>query len=396
MNQENLKIVFLTGDSAEKGTYLRWHNIARGLVDAGHTVSVFCIDFTDGAVTRKEVRDKILYNIIKCSKGKSLFGTVNHPLTSLRRIFVDFPPCDIVHVFQPFLSVYLPWKFKIRNRAAITFFDWDDLWVDDLRKKSKKGFRGNWDHAINAYFEKKIPASGKYMTVCSTFLKNLALQRGASEVDIVPNGCWEYEVPAKSLSREKLGLQQDALYMGFMGRTGFELHWCFDAFAECIQQEIPIRFALCGPAKEELNGIPPEVLKHIDYLGDLTPLDTRYFAAAMDLGLLPLMKTEFNESRFPIKFAEYMAANLPVLCSEVGQIHEYGKNYPWVIKAGINQEEWTAAFIKAAKMLVKKEMPAVDRKTILDTFSWKGISNQVEHIYLKKVNTHQEKYISKA
>ena len=73
-----------------------------------------------------------------------------------------------------------------------------------------------------------------------------------------------------------------------------------------------------------MDGLPEQVKNNIDYLGSLSPLDTRYFAAAIDLGLLPLMKTPFNESRFPIKFAEYLAANLPVLCSEVGGVNEFG------------------------------------------------------------------------
>jgi glycosyltransferase involved in cell wall biosynthesis len=134
-----------------------------------------------------------------------------------------------------------------------------------------------------------------------------------------------------------------------------------------------------------MDGLSEQVKNNIDYLGSLSPLDTRYFAAAIDLGLLPLMKTLFNESRFPIKFAEYLAANLPVLCSEVGEVNEYGKKYPWVIKAGTTETDWIKYFMQAVQLLADKKLVAVDRKRVLNDLSWDGIAKQMEEVYLKAV-----------
>jgi len=386
MSTDKLKIAFVTADSSTQGTYFRWHNIAIGLVNLGHTVEVFCIDNTNQPVARMEIRDGVVYHIATSAKGKSIFGTMNHPITATKRIFDDFSECDIVHVFQPFLTVYLPWKFNFRKKSKITFFDWDDLWVDGERDKEKRNFRSNWEYKLKGYFEHKISSISKHMTVCSELLKKLAIERGAKQVDIIPNGFWEYDVPEKALAREKLGLQKGAIYVGFMGRTGFELHWAFNAWAVYLKQGKNVRFALCGPNEDVLNGLTDEVRSYLDYLGSLTPADTRYFAAAIDLGLLPLMKTEFNESRFPIKFAEYLAANLPVLCSEVGQISEYGKKYPWVIKAGVSEEDWTKHFLETVQLLIEKKLVPVDRAVVLQDLSWNGIAKQIEQLYLKAAN----------
>jgi len=386
MDTDKLKIAFVTADSSTQGTYFRWHNIAIGLVNLGHAVEVYCIDNNNIPVTRRETRDGVIYHIAKSAKGKSVFGTMNHPITSVKRIFDGFSECDIVHVFQPFLTVYLPWKFNFRRKAKITFFDWDDLWVDEERDKEKRDFRGNWEYKLKGYFEHKISSISNHMTVCSQLLRKLAIERGAKQVDIIPNGFWEYEVAEKSLARKKLGLQQDALYVGFMGRTGFELHWAFKALEVCLKQGFNIRFALCGPNADVLDGLSNEVKNNLDYLGSLTPADTRYFAAAIDLGLLPLMKTEFNESRFPIKFAEYLAANLPVLCSEVGEVNEYGKKYPWVIKAGVSEEDWVKHFIEAVQLLIENKLVPVDRDVVLTDLSWSGISKQMEQVYLRAIN----------
>ncbi len=387
MDTDKLKIAFLTADSSTQGTYFRWHNIGIGLVNLGHTVDVYCVDNDDVPVVRTENRDGVVYHIAKSGKGKSIFGTVNHPITAVKRIFDDFSNFDIVHVFQPFLTVYLPWKFNFKKKAKITFFDWDDLWVDALRDKEKKDFRGNWEYKMKGYFEKKISSLGYRMTVCSKFLKSKAIERGASQVDIIHNGFWKYDVPEKVLAREKLGLQKDILYVGFMGRTGFELHWAFKALDICLQQGLNIRFALCGPSEVVMDGLSDNVRRHIDYLGSLSPEDTRYFAAGIDLGLLPLMKTEFNESRFPIKFAEYLAANLPVLCSEVGEVNEYGKKYPWVIKAGLSEEDWIKHFVEAVQLLIENKLVPVDRNVVLNDLSWSGISKQMERVYLTAIES---------
>jgi len=386
MSNSPLKIAYITGDCSTLGTYFRWHNIAMGLVNMGHSVHVYSVDNNDAPVARQENRDGVIYHIAKSAKGKSLFGTINHPVTSFNRIFEHYPECDIVHVFQPFLSVYLPWKFNFRKKARISFFDWDDLWVDAERDKEKKNFKAAWDYKLKGYFERRIPAISKHMTVCSNLLKTLALERGARQVDIFPNGFWEYEVPEKKAAREKLGLQKDAIYVGFMGRTGFELHWAFKAFELCLSKGVNIRFALCGPSVDIMDGLSDQVKNNLDYLGSLTPADTRYFAAAIDLGLLPLMKTDFNESRFPIKFAEYLAANLPVLCSEVGEVNEYGKKYPWVIKAGVNEADWIMHFTETVQLLTDGKLMPVNRDVVLNDLSWEGISRQVEKIYLEAVN----------
>jgi len=212
----------------------------------------------------------------------------------------------------------------------------------------------------------------------------MALKRGANSADIIHNGFWPYEVSNKQFSRRKLGLKEDAVYFGFMGRTGFELHWCFDALHKCLKHGLNIRIALCGPDSNILNNVPEHVRENIDYLGIFTPLETRDFSAAIDLGLLPLMDTDFNKSRFPIKFAEYMVAGLPVLCSEVGEINEYGKNFPWIIKAGIGQSEWEKCFIEAAKLMLKNQIAKVNMNVVAKSLSWEKISKQMEKVYLKK------------
>ncbi len=378
-----LNIIFLTADCSEQGTYFRWHNIAIGLSKLGHDVQVYSVDNSARAESRLEHRDGIVYHITKGHKGQSYFSTGHHPITSIARAMIQYPACDIVHVFQPYMNTFLPWMLNLRWKKAVTFFDWDDLWVDKLRDEQKReGLHAKTDYFFKGYLEKKIPAISKNMTVCSTFLKDLAIKRGARNVTVIPNGFWEFDVPEKEIARKKLGLIPKVLYAGFMGRTLLELDWCFEGLEACLEHGIQVRLAICGPPESTIAQLPKRQKDNIDYLGTLTPSQTRDFAASIDLGLLPLADIEFNQSRFPIKFAEYMAAGQPVLCSEVGEISRYAKTFPWVIKAGVNKTEWIQDFISAVKLVAKGQILTVDRDLISNAFSWGVISNQTENLYL--------------
>ncbi len=383
---KKLKINFLTAYSHIQGTYFRWHNLGIGLVSLGHEVKIYCVDYADNAASRIEMVDGLEYHFIKGAKGKQYLGTINNPFTALKRLFVNYKSCDILHVFQPFLSIYLPWKFKLKKISKVTIFDWDDLWVGGMYADVNKGLLNKWNYALTGYFENKIPSLQLSMTTCSKLLKNLAIERGNKDCTIFHNGFWPYHIAEKLLARSKMKFQQDCLYVGFMGRTTHELSWCFEAIEICLQQNLKVRFALCGPAKEELNNMPALVMKHTDYLGNLTPLETRDFAAALDLGLLPLEDNTFNRSRFPIKLSEYMAAGIPVLCSEVGEMKKYIDLYPWVISAGTDKQQWISNFVSTINNLITSpHLFEVDKEVIKKDLSWFEISKQLESFYFSKL-----------
>lgn len=383
---EKLKINFLTAYSHIQGTYFRWHNIGVGLISYGHEVTVYCVDYSDNAVSRVEMVDGLEYHFIKSAMGKQYLGTINNPFTAINRLFVNYKKCDILHIFQPFLSIYLPWKFKLKYLAKVTIFDWDDLWVGGMYSENNKEFVNKWNHALTGYFEKKIPSLQLPMTTCSKLLRDLATERGNKDCTIFHNGYWPYQIEEKAAARIKMKLQPNCIYVGFMGRTTHELSWCFEALELCLQQNLSIRFALCGPNKEELNNMPELAMQHTDYLGNLTPLETRDFAAALDLGLLPLDDNTFNRSRFPIKLSEYMAAGIPVLCSEVGEMKKYIDLYPWVINAGTDKQQWISSFLSTINnLLASPQLFKVDKEEIKKDLSWFEISNQLESFYFSKL-----------
>ena len=380
-----LRIHFLTQYVAQAGTYFRFHNLAVGLNKLGQQVTVFGCDPNPGSRERVEVREGVTYHITHGYKGMSLFGGECHPLTTIKRSIFNYPACDVAHLFQPFPSAAYPWTWTLRKKTKAMFYDWDDLWVGGLIKGRTKSFREMWVKASIGYLEKRLPKASHHVTTCSQFLAELATERKARSVSIIPNGFWPFVVPDKAVARMSLGLDPHAVYVGFMGRTIDELSWCFEALEMNARRHAQLRFALCGPTSETLNGLSSGILKRIDFLGSLPPLKTREFAAAIDLGLLPLEDNPFNQSRFPIKYTEYMSAGTPVLCSEVGECGKLSDNLSWIIKAGKTKPQWLETFEQAVSMLMEGGIAQVDIGAVEQSLSWDSISNKLLNVYLSEL-----------
>ncbi|NEP25918.1 glycosyltransferase [Moorena sp. SIO3I6] len=377
----SLRIHFLTQGVQEQGTYFRFHNLAVGLTNLGQDVTVFGCDWNPASKEREEIRDGVQYHIVPVFQGTSLFGSACHPLTAIRRCFVDYPPCDVAHLFQPFPSAALPWYWNLPKKTKLLFYDWDDLWIGGLVKSQPKLFREYWLRFVVNYLEQQLPQRALHVTTCSHFLAKKASKRNASQVSVIHNGLWPFVIPDQQAARESLGLDSQALYVGFMGRTCAELSWCFEALENNLHRHSSLRLALCGPPDNCLDSVPKNVLKRMDFLGTLPPLKTRNFAAALDLGLLPLEDNSFNQSRFPIKYAEYMAASTPVLCSDIGECANLSDGMPWVIKAGKTKKQWLDAFENAIHLMLIGQLSTVDINTVVENFSWNLISKKLLEIY---------------
>ena len=383
---DSLRIHFLTNSIKEAGTYFRFHNLAVGLVKLGQQVTVFSCDPESYSSHREELRDGVLYRIVPSFRGKTYFSDASHPLNALRRCFVDYPVCDIAHLFQPFLAPAFSWQWVLPQKAKALFYDWDDLWSDGGLLRKPQSFREYWISFWISYIERTFPKKANHVTTCSQFLANLAKQRNAKRVSIIHNGFWSFTIPDKKLARESLGLDPQALYLGYMGTESQEIPWCLQALEMNLAQNENLRLALCGSEFRSLKKLSPKVLQRVDFLGLLPPKQTRNFAAALDLGLLPLVDNPFNQSRFPIKYAEYMAAGTPVLCSDIGECARISNDFSWVIKSGKTREQWLEGFEEAVNLITNDQLPQVSLSTLKDILSWHSISKNLLEIYISELN----------
>jgi glycosyltransferase involved in cell wall biosynthesis len=381
-NSQPLRIRFFVNFVHEQGTYFRFHNLAVALARLGQKVQVYGLDHNTKSRRRWETRDGISYHIIPSARGLSLVSPLVHPASAFRmRLCAGTEPCDVAHLFQPFPAAFWAWR---ACRAPTKFYDWDDLWIGGILPRARIFTRGWLEGAMIARLETKLPSMAGHVTVCSQYLANKARALGAARVTVIVNGLWPFPPIGKDEARRVLGLAPDALYFGFMGRTCAELDWIFEAMRSTVASQPTLRLAICGPPPKCLDGLDPAIRTKIDYLGQLSAAQTKVFASALDLGLLPLDDTPFNQSRFPIKYAEHMAAGRPVLCSDVGECGLMAKAIPGVILAGTTRAEWVQAFESTTALLASHKAFKVDQPAVDKLFSWEHIGGALLDLYRKE------------
>lgn len=382
-----LKIAFFAPMALPQGTYFRWHNLAIGLQQLGHQVTVHAIDVPRLGRTRREIRDGVEYVLVPGIRGMGrLIDAPLNPIPLLRSLRHAPEPVDVIHIFQPFPHSCLPALFH-RDLASVLVYDWDDLWWGGIFPESEKcHWRWALTRGIVRRLEARLPAAADAVTTCSAYLRDAAVAKGVTSVEVIHNGYWPVPpVSCKAAARESLGLDPQAFYFGFMGRTVGEFPWCLDVFAARPPEGRPIRFALCGMPPDSLDSVPAGLRSRIDYLGQLTPAQTRIFACAIDCGLLPLLDNAFNQSRFPIKFAEYLAGGAHVLASAVGEFASIAPHLPGVTLAGTTRDSWRDTLASSDWGRLTAPFSAGSESVLAEKLGWPALARQLQDFYLARL-----------
>jgi glycosyltransferase involved in cell wall biosynthesis len=380
-----MKVNFLIDSVFPGGTYFRAINLARALTNLGAQVQLFGIDYSPDAIERAETREGLPCHIVASCRGQRFFGQRHHPIVALHRSTKDYGDCDVVHMFEPFLATYLPWrKFSREEHSPQQWFDWADLWAGGglLGTLPKWGFQERWEYYWADRIEAKAPKMATGMTVCSEWLADLATARGAKQTVLVHHGVWPAIPEPPGNPRRHLGLLQDVRYLGFMGRTisATEFSWCLEAL-RVAHRRCNTRLAICGPLDHLVQTIPKDLQTSVDYLGMLKPNECQAFASALDFALLPLEDTPFNTSRYPLKFSDYLAAGARVILSDVGECAEMAKTLNGVLLAEKGLNGWIAAVASAVDSLEAGTAASPKREEFEALLSWEKIAAKVLNAY---------------
>lgn len=384
-----LRISFFAAASYAQGTYFRWHNLAIGLQQLGHQVTVYAIGPEHGGRSHLESRDGVCYSITPLPPRLLRFlHPWLDPITLLRVLRRPSESSDIYHVFQPFPHSCLPGLFHRSHRQNL-FFDWDDLWSGGLFPVLKTfPWPATWPNRAIQLLEQRMPYLAGAVTTCSNFLSQRAQVNGATNTQVIHNGYWPtHSFPTRIEARTALKLNPDAFYFGFMGRTVGELEWCLDALAKPFPNGQQRRLALCGMHPSIIDALPQETRASIDYLGQLTPAQTRTFASALDCGLLPLDDTPFNQSRFPIKFAEYLAAGAHVIASAVGEFAELARSLPGVTLCGKTRESWKRMLVDTDWSGICIPFSTEPNSKLAQMLGWPALALQLQDFYISQLRS---------
>lgn len=379
-----MRIAFFVQYNHQVGTYFRWHNMAKALQILGHEVDIYAGDHNWKQTVRLELRDGISYSIIPAFPTVRVFYAPNDFFSAFRWLFhIPKKEYDIYHLYQPFLHASVLWnKLRVQKKNAVFVFDWDDLWTGGLFQKPKD-IRTRYMMWVTRWLESILPNKAAGITVCSQFLQaRLPINKKSK---IIHNGFWPKQTPNKNSLRLKWGLHDDIIYLAYIGKTADELDWVIDAHAY-VQNKFSKKVHLCvaGPPKDYvyhlINDIGSITSSTIHYYGNLSVTDAADLAAAVDLGLIPLDNNAFNQSRFPVKFLDFLSVGTPVYLSKVGEIGEIGSNLSGVFLGTPSKLEWVNGLLPVLEAIFSGKVVNVNVDQ-LNELTWVALAEKQAAFY---------------
>ncbi|HPJ71852.1 MAG TPA: glycosyltransferase, partial [bacterium] len=326
------RVLFLNHNVVEEGTFLRCQGLARGLAAQGVEVAISCTDSRKGLGPVREradapgVRVRLLPEI---ADTPSYLGCAWRTLLNLRELRGRF---DVVHAFAVAIpSTGIPALASRLLPGSGLFVDWDDRWGDGLGKHLPGPA-----HRLVRFLEKEVLRRGRPrgVTVVSPALQEAAAAAGIppGRIRIIPNGspCRERSTVKTAAARRELDVWEEGEVLVSMGRMFDEsLDLLLNAFALILKKRPRSRLFVVGDLCRYggLGRLTAAIKARHSSLGDRVvftggcrgrTLDA--WLAAADVLVLPLMDTDSDRSRFPMRFGDYLASGRPLAVSAVGEI----------------------------------------------------------------------------
>jgi glycosyltransferase involved in cell wall biosynthesis len=377
------------------GTWYRAFNLASALVKRGHSVSVVKVG-VQRIRLNEEREDGVSVVEIPRFWGSSLLhrGTrMPHDIAGRIALQV-FRGVDVVHAFTHHLNSLLPALVGRLAPGRVVLGDRDDLWADGglMGGPDRSGLVERMDYRFHTWTERNMGRWLGTMTVVSDDLRDRLLATGLEPGRIrkIINGCAVDRIRPgdRSQARAKLGFPRDRSILLFVGVGQYDVDLILDALghlkADLGGATMPLT-VLVGPHEDLMRGWAAErgLTDHVVATGFLADADILAYLQAADVGLLPFADKPLNWARFPIKIGDYLAAGLPVLTNDIGEMGRI------VREADVGEVTAADAGSYAAglrRMLADRERLDGWRHRARETaerLSWQAVGADLEQFYLE-------------
>ena len=222
------------------------------------------------------------------------------------------------------------------------------------------------------YFDRKAVKSADIVFAVSESLKGLVSEFRKKQVYVIQNGVelsLFKKIDRKS-ARKKLGLPlkgRIVVYVGEISREKGALIM-LDAF-EMVIKKIPDAYLLLsGQVQKDINIEKQNIIfKGLPERGDVVSA-----LNAADVALIPNLESPFSKYCFPYKALEYMAMELPIVATDVGDVSLMLKKYPGSLCKPNNSDDMAEKIISKLKKSGK-----VDYSSDVKKLKWEALANKV-------------------
>lgn len=378
-----------------KGTLsARMLPLAQALVERGHTVTITAPPVHNPQdAGQRTVYAGVPVTHLDLPVLPGTTGTLQWIVTLLQQALAIRP--DVLHLFKPKgysgLTALLARITHPRLPLVVDTDDWEGQggWNDVLPypRLAKQLF---------AWQERDLPRRAQAVTVASRTLETQVWGAGVppERVFYLPNGIGAASLPTSTVRREHAGPTL-LLYTRFWE---FNVSDLIIALAAIIIHYPTTRLLVIGRGErgEEHDMLRlaarAGIASAIDYRGWIEPAAIPDLLATADIALVPLNDTLINRARCSVKLLELMAAGLPIVAGQVGQVSEYIEHQ----HSGLLVAPGDAAALARATLLLleyadlRVRLGATARIAV-NAFRWERLVPGVEqaYYYVKSYNQHR-------
>lgn len=161
----------------------------------------------------------------------------------------------------------------------------------------------------------------------------------------------------------------------------------FDLLREIAIKTPEIEYKLVGPVLDSNNHTLDQLqkLNNVHFVGPVSFEEIPSVINNFDVCIIPHVINNFTKSMSPLKFYEYLAANKPIIMTQVPPADSVSKVKGVYIANTV--EEWLAALEKAKKIHEEELKNDTERQLLIQRHSWKQI---VDHMVNCVLNTSSE------
>jgi glycosyltransferase involved in cell wall biosynthesis len=332
-----VKLLMLCYNRVGRGTYWRALGFAKELVHLQYEVTLLAIDpqrkrgFTSQDVNGVNI---VTTPDLLPNSGYDVWDGLNRTAWLRKR------PFDLIHAFETRPVNILPALYLQKRQHIPLITDWCDWFgrggsVEQRQNQLLKTIL----RPIETFFEEYFRPRANGTTVINHVLQQKALKLGipAQNLLYLPNGTnvLDFIPQTRQNTRQRLGISQDLFLLGYTGTMFREDAALMSAAFDLIHAQHPhVRLLLIGysnVAVEEMVRDKTAVIR----TGPITFQQLTEYVAACDAGWLPLANNGGNQGRFPMKVNDFMAAGLPLLVSDVGDLGDFvrQRQVGWAAKA---------------------------------------------------------------
>jgi len=398
-----LKLLFLAHHKKEIGAYVRAYHLARQLSIRGHEVTLITVSPNSKFKIQYSNHDNLKIIETPNFLHSTFFslrlwiGDGTGPLDIFARLKEGTShQYDILHTFDHYLNISIPFYFLKYIKKQKTVSDWCDLFDLPGGLRETYGFKLDYIYNkinfpfrfFNRFMELNIRKKSDYVSVISEKLKEIAIESGidGNKIALVEGGVdINLIVPLPKLKyRKKFNLPTNGRIICFMGRHQEDLDIVISSFT-LLYNEIPDLYLMIIGKPVEKNKILTSKFGISDNyieVGRCSDEELPHYLACADIFVLPYKNNLANEARWANKFGEYLAAARPIVISNVGDQAEIVKEY----KVGLVAENTTEDFALKMKQLLSNKQLLIEygenaRNLACEKYSWKKMVDKLEIIY---------------